>query len=887
MMAVLKRANSAVRLIVTVLIMAAMVFAAVLMIVAACPAYAEGYSAKAAPRAVALGSELLADGCCTADAQTVWYAGRRWRVISYDDEGNKYLKRSGAMTLYEARPDSRSIQFRESAEGPEANDYAGSKLQDAVDAYYNEMFEGEWQKPVLERELEVDEYKLIIDPGKSIEVSNGVSGTATSGYLWPLSTAEEMEMGSVYRYTVYPFWLRSPGESDDKAAYIWTDIIDTDYSLIAEGDTVTEKHGFRPAFYLDLNAVLFIAAKNAKNSSEPGPDALKKVGTNDTKEWEMTILDDGTIEGLGGHKDFTINRYSVAYDSDTETVTIPYSGASTGGNEYISAIIKNSKGEVTYYGKVASDLESKGYVTIDLKGKLESDDTLYVFNERDLPYDGYSYQNSNLTDYASALYEVPIRGITAMEMGAGILAIGAGTDDAQTVWNYNKLWKVGAVDPEWGWINLKYPGDPGMTVYPSEVLFLSAYKDGKSSGKPGKDALTEVAPDADNKEWRITLLDDGSEGSYGSGHKDFAVGDIKTCDGAVIRVEYSGAVVNTDNEIEYISAVIVNDGVVKYYGRIKALTADEDKSGVVKIDVKDKLDEAAGDKLYVFNEKYYGDTAGFEGQADYSSWIKEITIPEPTGHDFPNTYAHDNDKHWRACSHCADIEEGPHTWNKGVIMVKPTYTFKGIIKYTCTTCGFSRTESIPMLKVSGTPLVQMKSKGKKALVITWTKSKGAKGYDIFFAKNGKKLRKVKTVKAGAKLKWTKKKLKKGKAYKACVKAWVMKKGKKTYVNTSPTVYAFTSKGTKKYTDPKSVKVKKAKVSLKKGKTFKIKAKVIKLNRNKKLKAFTKKLRYISSNTKVATVNKSGRIKAKAAGTCKIYVYATNGVKKKITVKVKN
>ena len=41
----------------------------------------------------------------------------------------------------------------------------------------------------------------------------------------------------------------------------------------------------------------------------------------------------------------------------------------------------------------------------------------------------------------------------------------------------------------------------------------------------------------------------------------------------------------------------------------------------------------------------------------------------------------------------------------------------------------------------------------------------------------------------------------------------------------------------------------------------------------------------STNTKIATVTKNGRIKAKKKGTCYIYVYAQNGVYKKIKVVV--
>ena len=121
-----------------------------------------------------------------------------------------------------------------------------------------------------------------------------------------------------------------------------------------------------------------------------------------------------------------------------------------------------------------------------------------------------------------------------------------------------------------------------------------------------------------------------------------------------------------------------------------------------------------------------------------------------------------------------------------------------------------------------------------------------------------------------------------------MKAYVMKDGKKTYVKTSPMVHAYTSGGTKKCTNAKKVTVKKAAVSLKVGKTYKIKASVKKLKKNKKLmpKGHAPKLRYLSSNTKIATVSSSGKIKAKAKGKCYIYVYAHNGVSKKVKVTVK-
>ena len=100
--------------------------------------------------------------------------------------------------------------------------------------------------------------------------------------------------------------------------------------------------------------------------------------------------------------------------------------------------------------------------------------------------------------------------------------------------------------------------------------------------------------------------------------------------------------------------------------------------------------------------------------------------------------------------------------------------------------------------------------------------------------------------------------------------------------------AYSSNGNKKYTNVKKVKVKKKKVAVKAGKTYKIKAKIVKYKKKKKLmsKRYAPLLRYMSNDTKIATVSAKGKIKGKSKGKCNVYVFAVNGEVKTVKVTVK-
>ena len=171
---------------------------------------------------------------------------------------------------------------------------------------------------------------------------------------------------------------------------------------------------------------------------------------------------------------------------------------------------------------------------------------------------------------------------------------------------------------------------------------------------------------------------------------------------------------------------------------------------------------------------------------------------------------------------------------------------------------------------------------KKSVTVKWNKVKNADGYIVYGAKCGAKSKyKVLKVVSGKTTSYTQKKLKKGTYYKYNIVAFKNINGAKVTTAVSKKIHATTLGG--KYGVAKAVKVNKTKATIKKGKTFKIKASEIK--KDKKIRRH-RAICYESSNTKIATVNSKGKVKGVKKGKCTIYVYAQNGVYKTVNIKVK-
>ena len=234
-----------------------------------------------------------------------------------------------------------------------------------------------------------------------------------------------------------------------------------------------------------------------------------------------------------------------------------------------------------------------------------------------------------------------------------------------------------------------------------------------------------------------------------------------------------------------------------------------------------------------------------------------------------------------------------------------TATEAGIKVYTCKRCGGTRMEIVPaavpakngkgsaketeriilLVKsnrdVSGSSFSGIRARALKmtesGITVQWNRVSGANRYVVYGAKCriGSRYRKLKTT-SGTSYRQTK--LRKGTYYKYMVVA-IDPDGRTKAV--SKVVYAVTSGG--KYGNYKAVKVSKPKITLKKGKSVKLKAAGVKADKKRKVR-ICRKIAFESANPKIVTVSSSGTVRAKAKGRTTIYCYAQNGVYRAVQAK---
>ena len=182
-----------------------------------------------------------------------------------------------------------------------------------------------------------------------------------------------------------------------------------------------------------------------------------------------------------------------------------------------------------------------------------------------------------------------------------------------------------------------------------------------------------------------------------------------------------------------------------------------------------------------------------------------------------------------------------------------------------------------------------------SIKIKWKTVADVDGYIVYrYNNSSKKYVKIHTVKHAAKEKewiyWIDEGLETNKVYKYKVAAYASIDGKKQISKLSDWVSAKTYKKDNKNINAKAPKASKKKVVLGLCSAEKVRCQVnaSKFGKSKKKKAFSKKIRWYSTNPSIAKVNKNGVITAGVKeGNCCVYAISHNGARTKIKVVVKN
>ena len=345
----------------------------------------------------------------------------KWRVLS-NASGQLFLLSDQNLDVFQYHTDSESVTWEKSTMRSWLNGYGAAQntgsdngIDYTSDNFIGTAFSEKEQKAIADTTVVNDD-----NPDHNTE---GGNDTTDQIFLLSLEEVQNADYGftdnssRIATNTAYVagggeiggnmlhgvgeadyWWLRSPGDLDHRATGV-----SVDGGVGGYGYSVRIAYlAVRPAFNLDLTSVLFTSAAVGGKSASGMDSGLTAIGNYDGNEWKLTLLDEA-------HKNFEISNATI-----TDTITFSYSGAATGTNEYISAVVVDN-GAITHYGRILQPRSTSGTASFTIPDGVTLSDTvkLYVFNEQ--------YNSDKMTDYASQLKEIsrPTVDTTAPKLTAG------------------------------------------------------------------------------------------------------------------------------------------------------------------------------------------------------------------------------------------------------------------------------------------------------------------------------------------------------------------------------------------------------------------------------------------------------------------------------------
>lgn len=650
----------------------------------------------------------------------------KWRVL--DDQTN--TGSTGLFLLSDVllgSGDFGGVYFDNSS--PYSNVWQGSDAQTWCENFYSSNFSTGEQSAVLSTTKDDEAFTSSTSDAPFAASVNILNGDKV--FFLSAEEAEKSEYGfdsnttrvANYGDSAGVWWLRSPyaNDTDDAGVVLDFGIVNNDY--------VFHDWAARPAFNLDLKSVLFSsaaeggkisAAESGNNQGGEAADAIFEIGDYAGNEWKLTLLDDD--------RNFAAATTAVTGD----TLTLSYSGAATGANEYISAIIKDNSGNITHYGRLKNTTETadaSGTVNIDLSGIDMTSKTLYVFSEQ--------YNGDYMTDYASALQEISLN-VLSKETTPQAVFTAAG-DSSGTLSNVDASMKY-STDGSASWtditgttaeitgvtadkdIQVVKKGD-GTTTVDSDAQIIDVTQAAQPAGIGKTDCTTAAQNDGtitgvdSTMEYRLSAASEWTSisgntvsglanGTYDvrvrangtvlssevatvtiGAHTCAAQGDwqhdanehwkLCACGAEVDRAAHTGGTATCTEKA-------VCDICGEEYGELNA----SNHTNLVKTEAKAATHMTEGNIEYWYCDgcdKYFSDEAGTQEIA-----LADTVIPKLTEHTTDGSGWHsDETGHWNTCECGEKLNEAAHTF-EWVIDKEATAAEAGSKHEECTVCGYAK-----------------------------------------------------------------------------------------------------------------------------------------------------------------------------------------------------
>jgi len=394
-----------------------------------------------------------------------------------------------------------------------------------------------------------------------------VAGSNVTGAkFWPLSLEEASLVAPALRTYSGAWWLRSPGYGNNFAAYVY------DSGLVSgNGVNVSYDYWLRPAFILDLSSVIFTsAAAGGKSDATAGSGLVEAESP--TGAVKLTVEDNTNLSLTG------VTPQSVS----GRTITFGYAGATAG--KTLSAIVKDSSGEVKYYGQLADGINASGSASVTVPDDVTAADELLIFVEEiNAPY----YTDYACTPIALSFSEqAPPTGLTGVDCSTaadndgkitGTTTAMEYSDDNGATWTTCADTEITDLAP--GSHLVRYAGkvDSGTACLASDSVpvTVSSFTNNAPNAKSGEETQTGSATPAsgDNTTAAVPYTADVSDW-FEDADGDILAYDVvsTTASGTVNLAAVTGALTYTPAAMDASSDITIivkaNDGTADSTGNV-------------------------------------------------------------------------------------------------------------------------------------------------------------------------------------------------------------------------------------------------------------------------------------------------------------------------------